>query len=200
MMRDEQHGARPPSSVSEIAALARVFESHRDRLMAMVRRRITPALAQRTDPEDVLAQAFLRASQRWSNHDPKMSTYAWLYRITLDCLIDAWRAANTNGRSMQKEVPWPERSSVELGMGLIGSVTSPSEAFARNELHEQITWAVEQLKPEDREILGMRHFDELSYEEIATVLEIKPDAAMQRYARALRRLRKLWKEIDPGEL
>jgi RNA polymerase sigma-70 factor (ECF subfamily) len=198
-MPGQHHGGKPPSSVSEIAALAKVFEAHRPRLMAMVQRRIAPALAPRTDPEDILGEAFLRASLRWSHHEPAMSTFAWLYRITLDCLIDAWRSANTDGRSLQKEVPWPERSSAEVGMGLIGSVTSPSVAIARNEQRERIHWVVEQLKPEDREILGMRHFDDLSYVEIATVLEINADAAMQRYSRALRRFKKLWKEIEPGD-
>src|SRR5262245_43695236 len=98
------HRGKPPSSVSEIAALAKVFEAHRPRLLAMVERRIAPALASRVDPEDILGDAFLRAQLRWSNRDPAMSAYAWLYRITLDCLIDAWRAANADGRSLQKEV------------------------------------------------------------------------------------------------
>src|SRR5271157_4448229 len=165
----------------------------------MVQRRIPPALGSRVDPEDILGDAFLRARLRWSKHDRAMSDYAWLYRITFDCLIDAWRSANAGGRSLQKEVPWPERSSAELGMGLVGSITSPSEALGRNELREKIAWAVQQLKPEDREILGMRHSDELSYQEAAAVLGISQDAAMQRYARALRRLRKLWNQIEPHD-
>ncbi len=192
---------KPPSSVSEIAALAKVFEDSAARqLLAMLRRRIDPALAPRIDPEDILGEAFLRARVRWSKHDPAaISIYAWLYRIALDCLIEAWRKANTAGRSIQREVPWPERSSVQLGLGLVGSITSPSEAFARNELKERILWAIGQLKPDDREILGMRHFDELSYQEIAGALAISADAAMQRYARALRRLKRLWNQIEPRD-
>ena len=98
-MSSQRHERKPPSSVSEIAALAKVFEAHRPRLMVMVKRRIDPALAPRVDPEDILSEAFLRARVRWSNHDPAMSNYAWLYRITLDCLIDAWRSANA-GRTI----------------------------------------------------------------------------------------------------
>jgi RNA polymerase sigma-70 factor (ECF subfamily) len=177
--------------------LARVFKAHEPRLLAMVQRRIAPALAPRMDPEDILGEAFLRARLRWSKRDQAMSPYAWLYRITLDCLIDAWRAANADGRSLRNEVPWPQESSAELGMGLVAPFTSPSAALARDELRERIAWAVQQLKPVDREILGMRHFDELSYQEAAAVLGIKGDAAMQRYARALRRLKRLWNEIEP---
>jgi RNA polymerase sigma-70 factor (ECF subfamily) len=186
--------------VSELAALGKLFEQHRARLLAMVRRRIDPALSARVDPEDVLEEAFLRAGARWSDYDPQvMSGYTWLYRIVLDCLIEATRKAHAAGRSIRREVPWPERSSVELGMGLIGSVTTPSEAFARKEMKERIAWAVGQLKPDDREILAMRHFDELSHPEAAAVLGITPDAAMQRYARALRRLKRLWNQIEPRE-
>ena len=195
-------GARPnpPSSVSELAALGKLFEEHRARLLAMVRRRIDPALAARLDPEDLLEEAFLRAAARWSNYNPEvMSTYTWLYRIAHDCLIEAARQAHAAGRSIRREVPWPESSSVQLGLGLIGSTTSPSEAFARAELRERIVWAVGQLKPDDREILAMRHFDELSHQEAAAILGITPDAAMQRYARALRRLRRLWDQIEPRD-
>jgi RNA polymerase sigma-70 factor, ECF subfamily len=190
----------PPSSVSELAALAKLFDEHRERLLAMVRRRIDPTLATRFDPEEVLTEAFLRAGTKWAEFDPAaMSTYTWLYRIALDCLIEAWRKANSAGRSIQREVPWPDRSSVQLGLGLVGSTTSPSEAFARAELRERIAWAVQQLKPDDRDILGMRHFDELTYQEAATVLGITPDAAMQRYVRALRRLKRLWNQIEPRD-
>ncbi len=190
----------PPSSVSELAALGKVFEEHTERLLAMVRRRIDRALAPRIDPEDILSEAFLRARGRWSSYNPKvMSTYTWLYRIVLDCLIETSRKAHSAGRSIQREVPWPERSSVQLGMGLFGSTTSPSEAFARSELRQRIVWAVEQLKPDDREILAMRHFDELSHAEAAAILEITTDAAMQRYGRALRRLKRLWDQIHPRD-
>ena len=59
--------SNPSSSVSELAALAKLFEEHRERLLAMARRRIDPALAVRVDAEDVLGEAFLRAGARWSN-------------------------------------------------------------------------------------------------------------------------------------
>jgi RNA polymerase sigma-70 factor, ECF subfamily len=184
--------------VSELAALAKLFEGHRARLLAMVRRRLDIALAGRVDPEDILGEAFVRAGARWSDYDPKvMSPYAWLYRIVRDCLIEVWRNAHAAGRSIRLEVPWPERSSVQLGLGIVGSMTSPSEAFARNERKQRILWVVGQLKADDRDILGMRHFDELSYQEIARVLDLSEAAAMQRYSRALRRLKRLWNQIEP---
>jgi RNA polymerase sigma-70 factor (ECF subfamily) len=149
------------------------------------------------DPEDIQSEALFSVRDKCSDHDPEeISVYAWLYRNVLDCLISAWRSGNAAGRSLKREIPWPQRSSVELGVGLVGSNTSPSEAFARNELREKIAWAVGQLKPDGREILGMRHFDELSYHEVAAILGISEDAPLQRYVRALRPLKRLWKEAE----
>src|SRR5438128_856955 len=116
--RDER--SIPSSSVGEIAALAQVFEEHRPRLLAMVRRRIDPAIAARIEPEDILQEAFIRAVAKWPGPDPAMPVYAWLYGIARDCLIDAWRGANAAGRSIQREVPWPEQTSIQLGLGLVG--------------------------------------------------------------------------------
>ncbi len=187
-------------SVSEIAMLAKAFEEHRERLLEMIRRRIGPAMSSRADPEDILGDAFLRARDRWSSRDPALiSTYAWLYRIALDALIGAWRNANAAGRAIRREVPWPERSSIQLGMGLVGSATSPGEALIKKEQRERIIWAVQQLKEQDREILAMHHFDELSYREVAAILDISEEAAAQRYARALLRLKRLWEKIEPPE-
>jgi RNA polymerase sigma-70 factor (ECF subfamily) len=190
--------AKPPSSVSEIARLAQAFEEYRPRLLAMVQRRIDPALAARVAPEDIVGDAFLRARARWSTPNPAaLPTYAWLYRNALDCLIEAWRSANAAGRSIRRDVPWPESSSVQLGLGLVGSLTTPSTALRRKELRERIHWAMSQLKPDDQEILAMRHFDELSHKEAAAILNVSEHAATVRYARALARLRQIWKQIEP---
>ncbi len=195
-----RHEGKAPESVSEMALLAKVFEEYRARLTEMIRRRIDPALASRVDPEDILAEAFLRARDRWSSHNPAViSTYAWLYRIVRDALIASYRNANTAGRAIRREVSWPERSSIQLGLGLVGSTTSPSEALIKQEQRERIVWAVGQLKNEDREILAMHHFDELSYREVGAILDISEDAAAQRYARALLRLKRLWEKIEPRQ-
>jgi RNA polymerase sigma-70 factor (ECF subfamily) len=177
--------------------LGQVFQTHQSRLLRMIERRIDPSLASRCDADDILNDAFVRAMEKWTQYDPTtMSTYAWIYRITLDCLIEAWRSANAACRSIQLEEPWPERSSVQLGLGLVDSLTSPSEALDRKERHELVARAVQQLKPTDREILAMRHFDGLSYGEAGAILNISEHAATVRYARALLRLKQVWRQIE----
>jgi DNA-directed RNA polymerase specialized sigma24 family protein len=88
-----------------------------------------PAMAARVEAEEILHEAFIRAMGKWPGRDPALPMYAWLYGIARDSLIDAWRAANATGRSIQREVPWPEQTSIQLGLGLVGSVTSPSAAL-----------------------------------------------------------------------
>src|SRR2546430_15777513 len=82
-----------PSSVIDLAFLGRLFEEHRPKLVAMVGRRMDPALAGRIDAEEVVTEAFLLARRKWPGFEERSSSssYAWLYRIVRDCLIEAWR-------------------------------------------------------------------------------------------------------------
>ena len=92
---------------------------------------------------------------------------------------------------MAREVAWPERSSLFLARALIKSGLSPSQQLLAREAAGQVSRALRDLSEADREILLLRHADELPYEEIACLLEIEPAAARKRYGRALIRLQKL---------
>jgi RNA polymerase sigma-70 factor (ECF subfamily) len=186
-----------PESVSEMAQLGQLLEEHRPRLLAMVQRRIDPALSSRVDAEDVLTEAFLQARRRWRVFvsQPQLRPYPWLYRITLDCLIEVWRRETRGRRDPRGEIPWPDHSSIQLGLGLIHPGTSPSEAAAREELRQSMKRVLDLLPAEDRELLRMRHEDGLSHVETGEVLGITANAATVRYVRALKRLRDLWTQI-----
>jgi RNA polymerase sigma-70 factor (ECF subfamily) len=188
-----------PSSVTDLALLGKLFEEHQGRLLAMVRRRLDPALGARVSAEDVLSEAFLQARRKWAAYQarPELSPYAWLYRIVRDCLIEAWRRESRACRDPKREMPWPERSSMQLVLGLVGSGSSPSERMTRADLRQQVAGALELLKEKDREILWMRHHDDLSFQDVAAVLGIAENAARVRYVRALGRLRDLWQQMYP---
>lgn len=186
------------SSVSELAALGKLFEEHRPKLLAMLERRIDPALRKRLEPAEVLQEAFLAAQYKWRRFraaPSAMTPHAWLYRVVLDTLIEIWRKQSRDRRNPAREMPWPEQSSIQLGLGLLNSGTSPSEAFARKELQERMRHALEGLGPRDREILWMRHYDDLSFSEAAAVLGITENAATVRYVRALKRLKTVWQRV-----
>jgi RNA polymerase sigma factor (sigma-70 family) len=186
--------------VVDVATLGKIFEEHKPKLLAMIQRRSDPALSARRNPEDILQNAYLRAQDRWPDFkNSGMAPYTWLYRIAMDCLLDDRDYQTRRRRDQRAEIVWPDRSSMQMVLGLVHPATSPSSVLARKEyqelLHKRLTQTLELLKPEDREILCMRFLDELPTEEIALVLGIPQGTARQRYARARLRFRDLWKKL-----
>ena len=182
-----------PSSVADLAALGRLLQDHRPRLLAMLQRRIDPKLNARLDAESILQETFMIARRRWSDFQSSaMTAYAWLYRLALDTLIESWRRETRGQRDARRDLPLPEGTSLQLGLQLVHTGTSPSEALQREELRERVQKAMSLLSENDRQILWMRHFDDLSHAEIAAILAVTETAAQQRYHRALGRLSDLW--------
>lgn len=112
-----------PSSVADLAALGRLLEEHRPRLLAMLERRIDPKLKPRLDADSILQETFMTARRRWHDFQASaMTAFAWLYRLALDTLIDAWRRETRSPRDARRDLPLPEATSLQLGRRL----TSPS--------------------------------------------------------------------------
>jgi RNA polymerase sigma-70 factor (ECF subfamily) len=187
------------SSVADLAALGKLLEEHRGRLLAMIERRLDPALRARVSPEDIFQEASLVAQRHYARFkaDGQMTPYAWLYRLALDALLEAWRRHSRSPRDVVRDVPLPEQSSIQLGLGLVHTGTSPSSAVAREELRQRVRQVVELLKEKDRQLLSMRHQDGLAHQEIAQVLGVSENAAMVRYTRALKRFKDLWQHLHP---
>src|SRR5439155_7028625 len=82
-------------------------------------------------------------------------------------------------------------SSESMAGQLVGHMTSPSQAAIRRELHARLRAALDEMDPLDREVLALRHFEELGNNEVAQVLGITKDAASKRHVRALMRLREI---------
>jgi RNA polymerase sigma-70 factor (ECF subfamily) len=184
-------------TVADLANLTALFEEHRPRLRAMLHARIDPSLAGRLDADDLLQEAFLRARRSWPRDSASgLSAYAWLYWIARDCLIDAWRYETRAGRDPRREMAWPEQSSVQLGLSLVNTGTSPSQAVARDELRQAVRRALDQLAPADREVLWMRDVDGLPFRDVAVLLGTSENTAMKRYSRASRRFRALWRQSE----
>jgi RNA polymerase sigma-70 factor (ECF subfamily) len=89
----------------------------------------------------------------------------------------------------------PEATSVSLAAHLLGRFTRPDDAAARAELQQKLQDSLNGMDPTDREILTLRHFEELSNKEAAHVLGISKTAASNRYVRALERLRTIMREV-----
>ena len=188
-------------------ALARLFENYRDRLWRIINFRIDPRLQGRVDPDDVLQEAYLAAEQRIEHflYDSPQGFFIWLRLLANQTLIDVHRRhlgtqARDADRDRSLSSGWTSMStSFSLSFRLLGHMTSPSQAAVRAELSEQLNVALSTMGALDREVLALRHFEELSNSETARVLGLSEQAASARYVRALARLRKVLEAI-PGFL
>lgn len=181
-------------------SLAEVFMRYRPALLRMVERRMPSEIRSRVGSEEILQETWICARRRWPARtaDGRASDYAWLYRLTLDTLLTTWRRESRGRRDAGRDLPWPAESSLVIGLRCVDTATSPSGHVARNELQEQMRRVVDRLSESDREVLWMRHQDDLRHSEIADVLGISESAANLRYFRAIRRLRDLWQAAEGG--
>lgn len=173
------------------AALAQLFERHRERLGRMVQFRIDPRLVGRIDPDDVLQDTFVEAKKRlWAYREDDKPFLVWIRLITQQTLVDLHRRhLGAKMRTAGREVLAP--ASGTLSGFFVGSITSPSRALLREEIRSRIEQALAEMDEIDREVLLLRHFEELSNKETAQVLGIQENAASNRYVRALGRLKGL---------
>jgi RNA polymerase sigma-70 factor, ECF subfamily len=178
-------------------AWAELIARHRDRLKRMVAVRMDHRLQGRIDPSDVIQEACLVASKQIAAYaaDPSMPFYLWLRWIAGQRLIDQHRRhLGAKARGVNREVSlyhgaFPEATSEDLTAHLMGRLSSPSQEAIRIEQQAALLDAFNSLEPLDREILALRHFEQLSNGEAAAVLGIDKSAASKRYGRALVRLR-----------
>ena len=178
-------------------AAAELFDAYRDRLRLMVRLRLDRRLQGRLDPSDVLQEAFLDVARRAADYaaNPTLTPYLWLRYLTGQRLMQLHRHhLGTQMRDAGQEVSLhrgalPQATSASLAAQLLGHLTSPTQAAIRAELQIRLQEALNSMDPLDREVLVLRHFEELSNNETAAVLGIQKSAASNRYIRALRRLK-----------
>ena len=185
-------GGESPSARGDDDLLA-LFKARRDRLLAMVRKRVGPRLVARIDPEDVLQDVFLRAQREWqSSPPPPEHREWWLYRLAWRRTIELMRAALGADRNADREVsaPWCDESAAQLADDLAMSQTGVSTALGREEYRMLIRGAIERLEPTDRDIVFLRFYERLPFKAIATVVGLEPNTANQRCVRALLKLKK----------
>jgi RNA polymerase sigma-70 factor (ECF subfamily) len=190
------------AAAGDSAAMGALFSRYRERLKTMVRLRLDRRLQGRVDASDVLQEAFIEAAQRlpeYARTPPaqKMPLFLWLRFLTGQrMLIVHRRHLGAKMRSAKEEVSlyrraMPEATTLSLAAQLLGRLTSPTQAAVRAELQLQLQQALNGMDATDREVLILRHFEELNNNETAVVLGISKTAASNRYVRALRRLKRI---------
>jgi RNA polymerase sigma-70 factor (ECF subfamily) len=188
-------------------ALTELFSRHRERLRRMVRLRLDRRLQGRIDSSDVLQDTYLEVARRAREYlaQPSMPPFLWLRFLTGQTLQALHRHhlkvhMRDAGREVSLRHPATLRadsdSMVEM---LLGRLTSPSHAARRAELQVMLQQMLNSMDPLDREVLALRHFEELSNGEAAQILGLSKTAASNRYMRALSRLKDMLADV-PGLL
>ena len=193
------------AKAGDAAALGALFAHYRDRLRTMVRLRLDRRVVGRLDPSDVLQEAYLDVARRFPEYaaTPVVSFYVWLRALTGQRLIDLHRQhLGAKMRDAGQEVSLyrgalPQASSASLAQQLLAGLTSPTQAAIRSEMQLKLQDALNSMDPIDREVVVLRHFEELNNIETAAVLGIEPSAASKRYLRAIRRLKAILDQV-PG--
>jgi RNA polymerase sigma-70 factor, ECF subfamily len=199
----DQGGLSDFASARDEDGLVTLFAQNRQRLRTMVQIRLDDRLKGRIDPSDVLQEAYLEIARRAPSYaaEPKMPPFLWIRFLVLEKLQGLRR------RHLQKmrdpgcelvigQLGGPAASSASLAELLLGRFTSPTSAVRRAEMQARLQELLNSLDPVDREILVLRHFEELTNGEAAHVLGLSKTGASSRYVRALGRLKALMSEAS----
>jgi RNA polymerase sigma-70 factor (ECF subfamily) len=189
----------------EEAAVRELFSRHRDRLKRMVHLRLSRRLSGRVDDSDVLQEAFVEAARKLPEFvlQPNVPFFLWLRHLTALKLAEVHRRhLGTQLRDADREVTLhrgglPLADSASLAAQLLGTLTTPSQAAIKAETRLLVQEALNGMDPVDREVLALKHFEQLSTAEIAEVLGLSKAGAGSRYLRAIKRLRAILEQI-PG--
>jgi RNA polymerase sigma-70 factor, ECF subfamily len=177
------------------AARRQLLERYRGYLKRMVAVRLDRRLAARVDPSDVVQETLVEAARRLDDYlrDRPLPFYAWLRGLAGERVIDTHRRhVTTQRRSVtleHRDLDLPDASADQLVRRLLAADTSPSNHLMRQERHERLKAALASLPQRDREVVVMRHLEQLSTVEIAAMLEISEPAVKSRLLRALIRMR-----------
>lgn len=186
-------------------ALRQLFSRYRDRLKKMVHLRLSRRLQGRVDDSDVVQEAYLEISRKLPEYvqAPGLPLFLWLRHMTGLKLTEIHRRhLGTQLRDADREVSLhrgglPQADSVSLAAQLLGKLTTPSQAAIKAEQRIYVQEALNSMDPIDREVLALKHFEQLSTSEIAQVLGLSKAGAGSRYLRAIKRLREILERI-PG--
>lgn len=198
--RELLNGAR----AGDAGAVNALLDRHRDALRRMVSLRMDRALQQRIDASDVVQDVLVEANRRLQEYlqNPQMPFQLWLRHIARDRLIDAHRRhRGAARRSVDREQSFvaaanADHSTMDLAAQVWDRELTPAAAATQHELARRFQAAIELLEENDREVLLLRHFEQLSNQETAQILGLSEPAAGMRYLRAIRRLRALLDEED----
>ncbi|MCA9175911.1 MAG: sigma-70 family RNA polymerase sigma factor [Planctomycetales bacterium] len=181
-------------------AVQRLMERHRAAIHRLVQMRLDRKIQRRVDVSDIVQEVLVEANRRMQDYLASgngMPFHLWLRQITRDRIIDAHRRhRGSEKRSVDREraLAAPagmDESSLELAGQIVDPELTPAARATQRELAKKVEATLAELSDQDAEIIIMRHYEQLTNQEVAAALELSEPAASMRYLRAVRRLREL---------
>jgi len=192
----------------DLEAWGALLARHRERLQSALAFRLNPRVRGRLDAADVVQEAFIVATARRADFFGQSSQplFLWLRWIVANTLLELHRHhLGAQMRDASREVSARRRSGdaahetdEALVVQLSAGATGPATAAGRAEAEARVREALAQMEPIDREVLALRHFEQLTNAEAAQLLGIQEKAAAKRYVRALDRLREALSDMPGG--
>jgi RNA polymerase sigma factor (sigma-70 family) len=142
-------------------AYAELMARYRDTVYFMLLKMVN----NRDDADDLTIEAFGKAFKRLDQYTPNYAFSTWLFKIASNNCIDFIRKKKTITISLDK--PYSNDEGGEYGMNIKAEILDPEEKVMKKEKIQMLRVVVEKLKPKYRDLVEMRYFEELSYEEIA---------------------------------
>jgi RNA polymerase sigma-70 factor (ECF subfamily) len=185
-------------------ALARFLEQQRRPLLAFIDQRLGPILRNKVEPEDLLQETAIAALRYLPQTDlSQRDPFGWLCQLAEQRIIDAHRKlVQSQKRAAEREVPLQAPAGRD-GKGelldlLVASMTTASEAFARDARALRLQDALNQLPEESRTALRLRYVDGLPTKEIAQRLGKSDGALRVLLTRTLARLQQILEANPPA--
>lgn len=171
--------------------LTELFSSMRDNLRAMITARLDSRLHSRVDSSDIVQETYIRALKSLDHYldSPTIHPVVWLRLLCKNLVAETHRQQFRAIRSPAKEMVVNDSGYDFIAEQLSDSMPSVLSRISQSELARKVEGLIEQLGVNDREILEMRHKDELTLVQIAEMLSIPIETAKKRYQRALARFR-----------
>lgn len=132
--------------------------------------------------EDVVQESFIKAYQKINYFEERSSFKSWLFRIAINTCKNKWRAKNHHEVDVEDVV-------IAVGETVTGSMEA-------HELHETLQMEVEKLPERQRLALSLRVFEDLSFQEIATIMDCPYDTAKANYRHAVLKLKKVFGDTN----
>ncbi len=162
-------------------AYGRLVEAFRERAFAAAYALVN----NEEDARDLSQEAFIKAFHALDRFDLKRPFYPWLHRILRNACLNHLKRHGAHRKVSLDALAEDDHIQFEA------DTADPVEAIHAEQMARHLHAAIARLKPEFREIIMMKHFQEMSYEQIAQALEIPIGTVMSRLFHARRNLAKL---------